>query len=84
MQQGRLRDDGSKCGDAWSGLENQSQEVSSKRKSEWKKFKVRFSLVKKNKAFQKNYMKVGSRSCYERVWYQRERGAHAVEWRPTD
>ena len=37
MQQGRLRDDGSKCGDAWSGLENQSQEVSSKRKSEMEK-----------------------------------------------
>ena len=32
-----------------------------------KKCNVRFSLMKKNKAFQKNYMKVGSRSCYERV-----------------
>ena len=70
----RRSDDGRQCGNAWSRLENEGQEVGSERKSEKKKCKVRFSLIKKNKAFQKSYMKVGSRSCCERVWCQQERG----------
>ena len=45
--------DGRQCGKAWSGLENQSQEVGRERKSEKKKCKVRFSLIKKNKVFWK-------------------------------
>ena len=57
------------------GFENKSQEVGSKRKSEKKEVLVRFSFNKKNKVFQKNYMKVeGSRSCYERVWCQQGHG----------
>ena len=36
-----------------------------KEKARRKKCKVRLSLIKKNKAFQRNYMKVGSRSGYE-------------------
>ena len=31
MQQGRRGDDGRPCGDAWSGLENQSKEIGSKK-----------------------------------------------------
>ena len=37
MQQGRLSDDGRKRGDAWGGPQNQSEKVSSKRKSEKEK-----------------------------------------------
>ena len=43
MQQGRRSDDGRRCGDAWSGLENQSQEVGSERKS--KKEKVQGEIL---------------------------------------
>ena len=49
---------GIQCGNAGCRLENNSQEVGSERESE-KKCKVRHSLIKKNKAFQKNHMKVG-------------------------
>ena len=59
MQQG-MSDDGRQFGNAWSGLEDQSQEVLRvKEKARRKKCNVKFSLIKKNKAFQKNYMKVG-------------------------
>ena len=58
MQQ-RRRDNGRQRGNAWSGLENESEEVGSQRKSIRNKCKVRFSLIKKNKAFQKSYMRVG-------------------------
>ena len=34
MQQGRKSDDGRQCGNAWSGLENLSQEAGCKIKSE--------------------------------------------------
>ena len=56
MQQGRS-DDGRQCGNAWSGLENKSQEVGSKRKTRRMKCKVIFSLIL-NKVCQKSYMKV--------------------------
>ena len=39
------------------------------------KCKVIFSLIKKNKAFHKNSLHVGSRSCYKRVWCQQGRGS---------
>ena len=63
-------------------LRTRVKRLAVKEKARRKKCKVRFSLVKKNEAFQKNYMRVGSRSCYERVWHQRERGAHAVGMAP--
>ena len=74
IHQKRRSNFGRWCGNAWSGLENKSQELGSERKSEKKKCKLRFSIIKKNKAFQKNFMKVGARSCHERVWCQQERG----------
>ena len=54
MQQGRRSDGGKQCGNAGSRLEN----LGAKEKARRKKCKVRFSLVKKNEAFQKNNMKV--------------------------
>ena len=38
-----------------------------KDKTRRKKCNARFSIIKKNRAFQKNYMKVMSRSCYVQV-----------------
>ena len=75
-------DDGKQCGIPWSGLENESEEVESQRKSEKeKKCKVRYSLVKKNEVFQKSCTKVGgSRSCCQRVWCQQEHG-ECMLWR---
>ena len=43
----------------WEWIENKSQEVGRERKSKKKKCKLRFSIIKKNKAFRKNCMKVG-------------------------
>ena len=51
-----------------------------KEKTRRKKWKVRFSLLKRNEAFQKSYMKVGVKKLLRagmmpaRTW-----GAHAVE-----
>ena len=39
---------------------------------------VRFSLIKKNKASQKNYMKVVVKKLL-REWYQQKRGEH-MQW----
>ena len=47
MQEGRRSDDGRQCGNAWSGFENQSQEVRSKRKSE--KNKVQSEILAQEK-----------------------------------
>ena len=55
MQQGRRSDDGKQCGNAGSRLEN----LGAKEKARRKKCKVRFSLIKKNEAFQKNSMSEG-------------------------
>ena len=48
--------------------------LGAKEKARRKKCRMRFSIIKKNKAFQKSYMKVGLRSCYEWVWCQQKRG----------
>ena len=56
-----------------------------KEKARRKKCKVRFSLIKKNKVFQKNYMKVGVKKLSRagmvpaRTWR-----VHAVEMAPTE
>ena len=42
-------------------MRTKSKEVGSERKNERKKCKVRFSLINKNKVFQKSYIKVGER-----------------------
>ena len=50
-----------------------------------KKCKFRFSLIKKNQAFQKNYMKVGGQE-FATSWYGSSKnvGAHAVEMAPRE
>ena len=40
--------------------------LGAKEKARRKKCNVRFSLIKRNKAFQKSYVKVVSRRCYDR------------------
>ena len=61
-------------------LRTRVKNLGAKEKARRKNCKVRFSLIKKNKSFQKSYMKVGSRSCCERVWCQRESGER-MQWR---
>ena len=84
MQQGRRSDNGRQCGIAGSGLENKSQEVGSERKNaRRKKCKVRFSLIKKNKAFQQNYMKLGVKKLSRAgMTPARKWRVHAVETAP--
>ena len=48
-------------------LRTSVKRLGAKGRARRKKCKVRFSRKKKNKVFQKNYMKVWSRSWYERV-----------------
>ena len=76
MQQGRRSDDGRQCGNAGSRLENQSQELGSRgRKSDKKEVHSEILAHEEEfKAFQKSYIKVGSRSCYERVRCRQSRG----------
>ena len=68
MQEGRS-DDGKQCGNTWSDLRTKTKRLGN----------VRFSLIKKNKAFQKSYMKVVVKKSLRagmvpaRTW-----GAHAV------
>ena len=58
--------------------------LGAKEKTRRKKCKVRFSLVKKNKAFQKSYMNVGVMKLL-RVWFQQELGrVHAVGIAPPE
>ena len=78
--------DDRQCRNAWSGFDNESKKVGRvKEKARRKKCKVRFSLIKKNKVFQKNYMKVGVKNLLRagmvpaRTW-----GVHAVEIAPTE
>ena len=72
------------CGNAGSGLQNKSQEAGSERKRR-KKCKVRFSIIKKNKAFQKNNVKVGVKKLLRagmvpaRTW-----SVHATGMAPTE
>ena len=86
MQQGRRSDDGRQCGNAGRQLEDQSQGVlGAKEKARRKKCKVIISLVKKNKAFQKSYTKVGAEMLLRagmvpaRTW-----GVHAVVIAPAE
>ena len=85
MQQGRISDDGRQRGNAGVDLRTRVRKLGAKEQARMKKCKVRFSLFSKNKAFQKNYMKVGVkkllRGCMmpARIW-----GVHAVVMAPTE
>ena len=82
MQHGRMSDDGRQRGNDWS-VRIRVKMLGVKEKARLKKCKARFSPVKKNKAFQKSYVKVGGqKSCYERVWCQHGRGERGfMQWR---
>ena len=55
-------------------LRTRVKRLGAKDKARRKRCNVRFSIIKKNKVFQKSCVKVGSRSCDERVWCQQGRG----------
>ena len=65
-------------------LRTRAKRLGAKEKARRKKCKVEFSIIKKNKAFQKNYTKVGVKNLLRagmmpaRTW-----GAHAVGMSPT-
>ena len=59
MQHGRRSDFGTQSGMLGVDLRTRAKRLGAKEKARRKKCKVRFSLIKKNKTFQKNYMKVG-------------------------
>ena len=50
------------------------KKLGAKEQARRKKCKLRFSIIQKNKAFQKNYIKVGVKKFYGRAWYQQELG----------
>ena len=52
-------------------LRTKIKRLGAKEKARRKKCKPRFLLIKRNKAFQKNYMKIGVRKL---LWSPRERG----------
>ena len=66
-------------------LRRRVKRLRAKEKARRKKCKVRFSIIKKNKAFQKNYTKVGVKKLLRvgmlpaRTWR-----AHAVGMSPTE
>ena len=66
-------------------LRTRVKKLGAKEKARKKKCKVRFSLIKKNNSFQKNYMKVEVKKLLRvgmmpaRAW-----GVHAVEMAPTE
>ena len=66
-------------------LRTRVKKLGTKEEAGRKKCKVRFSFIKKNKAFQKSYMKVGVKKLLRagmmpaRTW-----GVHAVEMAPTE
>ena len=66
-------------------LRTRVKKLGGKEKARRRKCKVRFSIIKKNKAFQKNQMKVGVKKLLRagmmpaRTW-----GAHAVGMSPTE
>ena len=66
-------------------LRTSVKNLGAKEKARRRKCKVRMSVIKKNKAFQKNYMKVGVKKLLRagmmpaRTW-----GAHAVGMSPTE
>ena len=66
-------------------LRTRVRNLGAKEKARRKKCKVRFSLIKKNKAFHKSYMKVGVKKLLRagmvpaRTW-----GVHAVGMAPTE
>ena len=80
MQQRRTSDDGKQCGNA-----GRVKNLGAKEKARRKKCKVRSSLIKKNKAFQKSFMRVGVKKLLRagvvpaRTW-----GVHAVGMVPTE
>ena len=65
-------------------LRTRVKRLGAKEKARRKKCKVRFSLIMNNKVFQEKLHEGGeSRSCYERVWCQQERGECLQwEWHP--
>ena len=50
--------------------------LGAKEKARRKKCKVRFSIIKKNEAFQKSYMKVCARKLLRAAWCQQELGEY--------
>ena len=80
MQQRRTSDDGKQCGNA-----GRVKNLGAKEKARRKKCKVRSSLIKKNKAFEKSFMRVGVKKLLRagvvpaRTW-----GVHAVGMVPTE
>ena len=66
-------------------LRTRVNNLGAKERARREKCKLRFSLIKKNKAFQKNYMKVGVKKLLcagmMPVWTWR---VHAVEMAPTE
>ena len=62
------------------GLRTRVRSLGAKEKARRKKCKVRFSLIKKNKAFQKNCMKMEVKKPLRAVWCQQERGGF-TQWR---
>ena len=78
MQQ-RRSDDGRQRRNTWSGLDNKNKEVVGvKEKARRKKYKVRFSIIKKNmKVGVKKWLRAGMTPA--RTW-----GAHAVGMSPTE
>ena len=61
------------------------KKLGAKEKAKRKKCNVRFSLIKKNKAFQKSYMKVGVKKLLRTgMMPARPWEVHAVEMSPTE
>ena len=85
MQQGRRSVDGRQCLNAWRRLENKSQGIGCERKSEEEEVQ---SEILDHQAMQGLPIELHesgwSRSCYEQVWCQHERGVHAVRMALTE
>ena len=81
MQQGRRSNLGRSCGHAWIGLENKSQEVGCKRRSEKKDVQSEIVAYQEEESFPEELHEGGvSISYYERAWCQQELGKF-IQWR---
>ena len=74
------------CGNAWSRSENKSfKRLGAKEKARRIKCNVRFSFMKNNRAFRKNYLKVGVKKLLRAgMMPARTCGAHTVRMSPTE
>ena len=59
--------DGRQCGKVWSVLEARVKRLGAEEQARRKKCKLRFSIMKKSKAFHQNYMKVGVKKLLREV-----------------